>query len=173
MASYNFDALNIRLSVLLSDPVADYGTDGVTYSSLLRTAYLNSACGGLWDAVYYSAKKSFRMDNFKVDRFADFIIDVSPTSSASSQIDTTGTSFYVISGDSTYKHSVVEVIEMVMSESTKRLKYIDSKEMGLLTAKDSAYTPSTQNPCAYTVRPAKLYIQILPTLQSCGRRLQG
>lgn len=44
MASPNFDALSVSLSMTLGDGVAAAATDGVMWSSAQRTTFLNNAC---------------------------------------------------------------------------------------------------------------------------------
>ena len=152
MGSSIFDGLNIRLSVLLNDPVGAAGTDGVTYSSALRTEYLNIASKMFWNMHYNTNKGHFRKDNFKIDRFADFINEVTLSSGASSDITV-----------SSYK--IAEILQLCHIDLGIKFNVINASEALLAgMSAEKMYYATEQSPKCYLAYPGRATIYVLPNV---------
>jgi len=143
MATPNFDILHLRFARKIDDRVATAATDGVVYSILRRTDYLNQGSNFLQTSIYnmLGASAAGRVLQSIVSEQA-----INPFSSSGVSVATT------------YNNMPVELVK---TGATDTFRYVESK--GDL---DNVFTPFSYS--AFTIQGGKLYAYQAGTILNSG-----
>lgn len=136
MASPNFDALVVRTSVALDDPVSSAGDDGLDHKSVDRVLYLNQGSLWLWNILYQDFTKKGDARNLILNRFTDFFI--------------TGTYMTDSASKFTLSDSMaVELLSATRVSDQQKLKVIRKQDVPGTYSKNSNLVVSKSNSVIY------------------------